>query len=53
MGPFFMAATLSLSAGQRAFFLRPLSHEPLLLGQSALCVPTALGESTHSFEIVV
>lgn len=40
-----------LSARQRAFFLHPLSHEPLLLGQSLLCVPTALGESTQSFEI--
>lgn len=32
-----------LSAGQRAFFLHPLSHEPLLLGQSPLCMPMALG----------
>lgn len=31
------------SARQRAFFLHQLSHEPLLLGQSLLCVSTALG----------
>lgn len=39
----FSGSHTKLSAGQQAFFLRPLSHEPLLLGQSPLCVPMALG----------
>lgn len=40
-----------LSAGQQAFFLCLISHEPLLLGQSPLCVPVALGWSAQRFEI--
>lgn len=39
----FSGSHTELSARQRAFFLHPLSHEPPLLGQSPLCVPTALG----------
>lgn len=39
----FSGSHTKLSAGQRAFFLHPVSHEPLLLGQSPLCVPMALG----------
>lgn len=39
----FSGSHAELSAKQRAFFLHPLSHEPLLLGQSLLCVPTVLG----------
>lgn len=47
----FSGSHTKLCAGQRAFFLHPLSHEPLLQRQSPLCVPMALGESTQSFEI--
>lgn len=39
----FSGSLTKLSAGQQAFFLHPLSHEPLLLGQSPLCMPMALG----------
>lgn len=39
----FSGRLAKLSAGQRAFFLHLLSHEPLQLGQSPLCVPVALG----------